>query len=333
MSKVIYLIGAGASYGTRKKDDKGNGIAGAIERGVPIVNEFEASIRNYLIENKGVMALTDKKSSYPKVQKELEWLRDICAKYPTVDTYAKQLSITIHRNDYERLKNAIALFLTIIQTSETRDIRYDGFVASLIQNDGKMPSEISILSWNYDCQLEYVLRDFSIAHSNANYLWRQQNIVCKGFNYNYDVDNVKFNILKLNGTAYFTSATDSQLQGDLSLSECERLLNNQYNNNISFAWEEDDRLTKQINTLVQDTEYLVIIGYSFPYVNRCIDRQIVRNMPNLKKVYIQDPRAHSIEDSFKATISQEQSLKLDSKNISIVLNTSTDQFVIPNELE
>ena len=44
MSKIVYLIGAGASYGERNKDKSGNIIHGSIKRGLPVVNELERSI-------------------------------------------------------------------------------------------------------------------------------------------------------------------------------------------------------------------------------------------------------------------------------------------------
>ena len=45
MSEVVYLIGAGASYGQRGINrETGEIIPGKIERGLPVVNQLESAI-------------------------------------------------------------------------------------------------------------------------------------------------------------------------------------------------------------------------------------------------------------------------------------------------
>jgi hypothetical protein len=41
----------------------------------------------------------------------------------------------------------------------------------------------------------------------------------------------------------------------------------------------------------QDTEQVVVIGYSFPFFNRQTDREIFGSMANLTKIYVQDMMA------------------------------------------
>ena len=40
---------------------------------------------------------------------------------------------------------------------------------------------------------------------------------------------------------------------------------------------------------VEKTDILIVIGYSFPFFNRKIDKFILDSMDNLKKIYVQDP--------------------------------------------
>ena len=65
-----------------------------------------------------------------------------------------------------------------------------------------------------------------------------------------------------------------------------------YYNDLTFAWEAGDRQSitiERAKKVVAETEELVIIGYSFPYVNRVIDKDLIGSMLSLKNVFIQDP--------------------------------------------
>lgn len=89
----------------------------------------------------------------------------------------------------------------------------------------------------------------------------------------------------------------------------------------------EDALQKAI----QDTEVLVVIGYIFPFFNREIDREILKYMPNLKKIYIQDPNAEQIESSLDSLYSiQHTGITKVNENVMPITNTS--QFYLPPEL-
>lgn len=82
------------------------------------------------------------------------------------------------------------------------------------------------------------------------------------------------------------------------------VLNNNYVNNLSFVWEEKnlDQVLDFAKKRVIDTEELIIIGYSFPYVNRRIDEQLLQSMSGLQKVWIQDPNFEEIEERVKSML-------------------------------
>lgn len=67
---------------------------------------------------------------------------------------------------------------------------------------------------------------------------------------------------------------------------------------MSYAWEKDgyEKMKGDIVKRIIDTEELVVIGYSFPYVNNSVDTFIVENMRNLQKVIIQDPNPDAIKE-------------------------------------
>lgn len=102
----------------------------------------------------------------------------------------------------------------------------------------------------------------------------------------------------------------------------------QFRPHLSFAWEsseKQDQLMEAIRQTTSDTESVVVIGYSFPFFNREIDRAIFAGMPNLKTVYIQDPNPEAAEPSLKAVLPEDV-------NIKIEYQKDCTQFYLPREL-
>ena len=339
MEKIIYLFGAGASYGTRECDQNGKNIIGHITRGLPVVNELECAIDYYLAQFSCHISFPgdSHESKFPKLVEELSWLRDKCKEYPTIDTYAKQLSVTGKFEELTRLKNALSAFFSLIQKPNNRDLRYDGFVASLIDNNGRLPNNIAVLSWNYDCQFEYVLNDFSGFDSEVTRVWLNNNFGSKKLVLSQDFERCAF--YKVNGTALFSSVNNHRIfvdTQDFDPSYAEKVLsdnNNAWDNNMSFAWEEETNMTETISKMVKDGTVLVVIGYSFPYVNRRIDKLIVNGMPKLKHIYIQDISAIDVQQSLVSIFNSDNLAKMKSHNLKIDCKDSVKQFLIPRELE
>lgn len=338
MSEVVYLIGAGASYGQRGKGQySGEFMPGYIERGLPIVNQLEPALEWYCrsIQKIGSYGNLVDDSEYPNLYRELKWLKEKCKTYPTIDTYAKKLTVTGESQELNRLKNALASFFTLIQSHDKRDLRYDGFVASVIQNDGQLPNSISILSWNYDYQLEFVLQDFYRGKIDILHIWQNLGITCKGVT--SFIDNSRFNYVKLNGTAMFSILRTNELIDPdyCDITHIERWYSEHFlswKSNISFAWEKDDQFIDSVLPLVKDAKALVVIGYSFPYVNRAVDRKLIQNMEALRNVYIQDLAASDVKQSFETLLSDDQQKKVLSHTINILPKESVAQFIIPTEL-
>ena len=97
---------------------------------------------------------------------------------------------------------------------------------------------------------------------------------------------------------------------------------------ISFAWEDQGISPYVINEAISktsDATILVVIGYSFPFFNRIVDRKILK-MPQLRKIYFQAPSEgmNSVAQSFKSI--REYPLE------GIEKITETEQFFLPPEL-
>lgn len=333
MSKVTYLWGAGASFGERS--EKGN-----IVRGVPIISEFPKAISSLISSLLGASKTRHSNPSYEEAIKycisdNLELLQKYCASYPTIDTYAKMLFVTQKYSEYERLKQILSVFLLYHQITFPRDLRYDGFIASLIDQAGNFPN-INILTWNYDIQFETAYADYSKSGKFIPYLWNELNVINKTIG-TQKIHETRFSITKLNGMALFINKNSKSLidllnggyQNDKAkLEELYKALNyiSIYKNTLSYAWERNGDFITKVSERVKDTTSLVVIGYSFPYVNREIDRAIIQNMEHLERVYIQDPFANEIKESVEAVLSDKMS------QVDIITKTNTKQFFIPNEL-
>lgn len=343
MSKIVYLFGAGSSYGQRDEVDKD-----IILEGLPILSEFPKQIERLIskIQTEDTEVECQYKAKTEEINKlieDLKWLKATSESHKTVDTYAKKLwTIEKGSANYLKFKAALSAFLTLSQLFNKPDSRYDAFFASIIGNKYWELADVSILSWNYDCQFEIAHANYS-GRQNINAIWEDLKIRSKRTK-NTIEEEAGFSLTKLNGTAlmfedkYFVSSFFDPYfnrQGMSELSYICRLYSNSpqsenVRNALSFAWESSDYDFKNlIQSKVQDAEVLVIIGYSFPYFNREIDRHIVRNMTNLKKVYIQDPNSHDVKEAFEATLSESQ---LADNTIKYVLKSGVSQFLIPNEM-
>ena len=102
----------------------------------------------------------------------------------------------------------------------------------------------------------------------------------------------------------------------------------QFTNHLSFAWEEANFKDKWLSTIkatIEDTEQVVVIGYSFPFFNREMDRLVFRNMPKLEKVYVQDINTAAVRQAMQAVLPTKMS-------VSTIPISDCGQFYLPAEL-
>lgn len=354
MSRIIYYIGAGASYGrmeAREVLDEGTENERLVVReGLPVVGEiaksllsFKEAVKEAPIETRKMYVFMNKyKTEGADINyRRTELLRDIedlcqaTKEHATIDTYAKKLFLTKRNNEFERLKNVLSLFFVWAQMEGKADQRYDTFLANVLQtNNLYFPKEISVISWNYDSQFEIAYRYYS---SNGTLPIYEKNI--EG-----DIPPLKDygRIFKVNGSANIGDFNlvnfifkDVKVKPIIQLIEYYGHLNAdtsemgfQFCSHLSFAWETSDKqkqLMEAIKQTTMDTESIVVIGYSFPYFNREIDRAIFASMPNLKTVYIQDPHPDAVEPSLRAVLPEESKVKIEHQK-------DCTQFYLPKEL-
>lgn len=363
MSKVSYLLGAGASYGTRGKmplslqppiSSDTQVTENHIVRGLPILQEFSSAIAQLQAELIDKTFIAERKDFSSNA---LSSLLHISYNYPTIDTYAKLLYATRQIQKYYEFKRQLSLFFLIWQHIHKQDLRYDSFVSSLIDaKTGEMPSA-TILSWNYDLQLEMAYASYLTTKGTLTQIWDKLNVYSKTNNTLYEYNNDKpFACIKLNGSAIFhasekntytlrhtledvlwTSASEQQFWERIyklytDIEHVDNPFSNPiYENELSYCWEDQRKedLLKNVKARVEDCEVLVIIGYSFPYVNRAIDRDIFASMQRLKTIYIQDKEGVSKEIKERVENIFEY---IQRDKPSIVIKEDISQFYIPNEL-
>lgn len=337
MSKITFLFGAGASRNC-----------------LPIVNEIPNRLYNLIdILKKDELQLEHEEfkpanKSYRELQIELiediKWLFELSNNHASVDTAAKKLFIKGDYNNLLRLKVALSIFLIVEQILKSPDKRYDSFFSSILgESKSDFPKNIRVVSWNYDLQFELSFMDY-INDKRLDALRSHINFITK-FDYLRDNDDIQnFGIFKLNGHAgFYTNSSRWSVQdllpsldGDLDTTKFKSLINNYarlkynldgLNPSLSFAWEDqygENNVVKKAISNVFDTEILVVIGYSFPFFNRNIDRRIIQSMTNLKKIYLQSPEAMALKDRLNAVINLEK--------IEVVPIKDTEQFILPYEL-
>lgn len=341
MSKVVYLLGAGASFGTR---DERNGIL----TGLPIVKEIKDELQN----------MADLLASIPLNDKELEEskqmlikgfleLKTACSDNATIDTYAKKLWLQGKKDEFTQVELLLTIFFILEQVIHKPDNRYDFFFANILQREVEccdeltLPDDIRILSWNYDNQLELVYKGYyEKKYSHIREILGIYDVKSKE---NEKSLKKNISVIKLNGTANFVAEED-WLQFSDANKITETLLSNILNKydeciqvgrcdgrlRLNFAWEEaysKDLLDNVMPKLVQEATALVVIGYSFPYFNRKIDRLIFENMPHLKKIYIQDIYPERIQQYLTPVIPADKLA-----GIIIVPLDDIEQFYLPPEL-
>lgn len=338
MSKITYLFGAGASCNSLPIVE---GMPKAMEDQIEFVKFSIATNEN------GSILKNEPTSEMLEYVEDLKWLMNASRDHAIVDTLAKKLAVTNKRNDLYKLKNVLSAFLSIEQYRHKIDPRYDAFLASLLISSNRMPDNIRILSWNYDTQIEMAYQFYC---NESNIINAQSSLgVYQKFNDNWRAADYSggFGIFKVNGSSFLYERNEARsisayiTHNSLNIFQAikEACINYihfkqqplLYIHGLSFAWEPERENSNNIIEIskkhIVDADILVVIGYSFPFFNRSIDRQLlgVEGMPSLKKIYFQAPNANEVIESFS-------SIRNDIPESNMIPRFGCKQFFLPYEL-
>ena len=337
MNKITYLFGAGASKNAlpivSEVPDRINTLIDFLNKKENLLSNLE-EFENLKLSNKKT-----KREFQIELVEKLEWLLLESKNHASVDTFAKKLTIKRDYKQLEQLKIVLSVFFVFEQALNLPDKRYDSFFASIHNQLYDFPNNIRILSWNYDNQFELTYSEYS-GSSDLHSVQTSLNINHKyGDNHFRD----KFGIFKLNGTiGMFSDGGWKQyvyhpdMRESVDIDFIEKVVRNYgaitnistLKSNFSFSWENESNekgIVQKSIEATSDSTTLVVIGYSFPFFNREIDRQIISSMKNLKNVYFQAPDADLLIERFKA-------IRDDLTGIQLLPKFDLEQFVLPNEL-
>jgi hypothetical protein len=292
-----YLLGAGASCKVLPVSEN---FPEKMEEFLSFYNEFRAEHDRQNPSDPNISANFLKYES--DFKDSMNWLMTEAKNHTSIDTFAKMLHLTNDYNGLARLKATLATYLVMAQAKYGTDLRYDGFLATILHPGPPMgiglpliPDNIRIVTWNYDIQLE---KGF------YQYLQNKEEKARKFTIYHNITKNR--HIKRINGLAWvptlnypksheYAEAALRPFSIDTVFIALERYFNFKANTaafhlDIQFAWElmSDLELFKgTVAPAIKDTTILIDIGYSFPFFNREIDRILLNCMSNLKKIYIQ----------------------------------------------
>lgn len=348
-------MGAGASYGRKEtrqynQDENIDDKRLIIREGLPIVKEIGPALLQFRHSIDTTQIIEDKEYTFfrryrdkgrsiinekDNLVKDIENLYIANKEYATIDTYARKLYLNKNTTEFDKLKNILCLFFVWSQVNSKPDQRYDTFLANILDEQLNLPKEICVISWNYDSQFEIAYRNYSIK--------RQLPVFDKNFKLEFPNKEIIYKLFKVNGSATFEDYNSVNLlmnnkdNDDINVKLimmysnlfCDTTeLGFQFNSHLSFAWEVSNNQKLLFDCLKSetiDTEAVVVIGYSFPFFNREVDRIIFSNMPKLKTIYIQDLNPEAVEYSLRAVLSEEC-------NIKIECIKDCTQFYMPREL-
>ena len=301
---ITYLLGAGASA-----------------LALPTINNIADKLKNRadnisfdIIESERKNKIFENIEIANKLIEDFIWLAEQTKIYGTPDTFAKFLYLN---NPFElpRLKTTLSVYFLIEQLNYKKfDIRTLVFLINIIERRLIFPENIKILSWNYDFQMELASYRFKSerAYSSNNinvhspaiieYFPVQGNV----FNsMNIFDDIVLPSLIHLNGIAGFYHNESFKKYINffinneaISFNEILNLYKDEIfrtGNQLNFAWENNPiskRAIELAKKIALGTEILVVIGYSFPFFNREIDKEIFESLKSngiFSKIYYQDP--------------------------------------------
>lgn len=353
MANVTYLIGAGASAG--KRDEKGR-----VLEGLPCVNEISDCLWKIcnLIEKTsipddlewknpqlGLASVKDWETARQNLWRDLSRLRIYCEQNATIDTYAKKLVLKNSQEEFKELEQLLTLFFVYLQMKNYPDTRYDTFLANILEPNLHFPPNIRVISWNYDSQFELA---YSAYDDKGELL-----VGCKDTLYDMD-----YEIIKINGTATFDNqisiatlrkdirdkiwAIKDDVNGrSVGLQQDQTwvlefiylyqlyVVGKKDNTHLSFAFDSSqpsEKIFNRVDKIIAQTDALVIIGYTFPFFNREVDRRILHYLNANAKIYIQDINTEYVRQSLEAVLSKEQ------RRTEIIEIKRTEQFYLPPEL-
>ncbi len=301
MGKTTYLLGAGASANEIPIDSN---LAVELKEFIKFLRKNENQLKN---EDFQRFPGTNKFQTQTELINDLE---DLAIKLSGINQQGKidtrAYAIRNKETQFRKLKIAVTCFFLYLERKGGINPRYNNVMPAWIGDTlGNFRDDIRVLSWNYDIQIEraigaqFDMDDFEDIQTKGNFYTKFQDPL---------IQDQGFEIIKLNGSATIFDGADrsksfyfyylSELKGEEFVEKiCEAfawLSSRRIFPGLSFAFEEfgQQELLKRVEYSIQNTERLIVIGYSFPPVNQHIDKKILSLIePKYLEIYDFDPNS------------------------------------------
>ncbi|TGK45527.1 hypothetical protein [Leptospira bouyouniensis] len=352
--RTLYLLGAGASAA-----ESNIGFGDKRIPYIPTVIRFPEAI-DFLLTSNLFPYFTVATGNYitnwlnKDIQKDLKLLKNGTISFGTPDTYAKSILLSHgpKSDEYWNTKRAISFVIQAIQIFTSVDPRYFQFFSALLNYENpkqaSLNENIFIATWNYDLQLNQSLTSLlgvlpnGVLESKINFHGKKNNQ--SGLKKIFRINGYAGGVLvgkdgehhqDFGGEVdsfYNTTERDiDRLDGLIKFYNSANAQKNEFF--INFAWDKNEASRREISDLIElakTIECLVVVGYSFPIYNRETDMQILENMKNLEKVYVQDKIDHTYK--IKEYLRAAHSYNDDGLALLVKYESNCDQFLVPNEL-
>ncbi|MDI9325268.1 MAG: hypothetical protein QM526_00570 [Alphaproteobacteria bacterium] len=194
------------------------------------------------------------------------------------------------------------------------DLRYENFLADILNSKKMFPSNIDILNWNYDSQFKLTKEELKL-------------------------DDVNLREIKING-----EANDGKLFTEKIMYE----IGKRERSSIRFTWEPDglEEINTWIDTKNANIRYsdLIVIGYSFPFSNKDVDQKIIDRIvkncginndtdrTKYLNIHIQVPDPNEFEIIKQKIMNFLPSIELIKPNVKFHHQQDEKNFFIPNNV-
>lgn len=329
-----YIFGAGASIET-----------------IPVVNDIPGGLHDFCVDmDKVIVSTKGGRNILKELRTTCEEIKETIKNVKSFDTYAKKLWLSSEITKYNKYRRAFSAFIMYRSLAYNIDRRYDLFFASLINKIGgniSLPNNINIISWNYDQLVEISL--CHLLRISSSELAQNINIYSNYIDLHQTNENNRLSLFKLNGTAGKAFKYDDIAIRPINdqidfLNEKKQLALNKvldyykflrssdmHKLEIDFAWSDEHKYIEEhrneAKKIIEKTDYLIIIGYSFPTFNRMVDFELLKGLKKSCKIHLQIPESdiNAVKQRLLAVTQKSEN------NINIFSHIETDEFYIPYE--
>ena len=262
--------------------------AGASAKSLPVAKDMPCCLQK--LANKIATCAEcsdDLNGRVAEILGDLRWLADSSQELASVDALARNCHLRADNEQMARVEKVLTVFFLLEQAQRPVDPRYRELLSYLGQLDERsdvaMPTDVRVISWNYDMQFEMAYAEFLHPDDYPKVATALQVVPGLG---DGAYCSKCFSIVKLNGTAGMVLGAQglareykTYLTSDFK--DTLKHVGSHYDDHttpyINFAWQHDEERNHALKR-IERVETLVVIGYSFPLVNRDVDQEVLTRL-------------------------------------------------------